>query len=116
MKQTDALVLDKIAEQVLSADILEEMISRTLAAAANTEAEHLERAQRELRTVEVQINRFVEAIGRGGDVPELASALKKAQTRRAELNQTIAALERHRTQLKRGCARTLNDGSMSGAT
>jgi hypothetical protein len=90
-----------IADQVLSVDILEEIIARTLAAAAKTNpAEHLAQLQRELRSVESQIPRYVEAIGRGGDVPELASALKRSQARRSELTQTIAALERQREQLK----------------
>ena len=72
-----------------------------MAAAAHTNpAERLEQVRRELRTVETQISRYVDAIGRGGDIPELASALKRSQTRRAELNQAVAALERQQEQLK----------------
>ena len=83
MKQTDALVLGAIADQVLSVDVLEEIVQRTLAAAAKTNpAEHLDQVQREIRSVETQVHRYVEAIGRSGDIAELASALKRAQARR----------------------------------
>jgi hypothetical protein len=53
MRQTDALALGAIADQVLiSADVLEEIIARTLAAAANTDpAEHLEQLQRFFRVM-----------------------------------------------------------------
>jgi hypothetical protein len=100
MKQTDAVVLGDIARQVLSADIIEEMVARAVAAAQQTNPEQrLAEVSKELRSVETQIHRFVEAVGRGVDVPELVAALKKAQTRRAELTRTIAALERQREQL-----------------
>ena len=66
MRQTDAIVLDKIAQQVLSVDVLDEIVANAIAAAQRTDpAERLQQVKRELRSVQTQVSRYVDAIGRG---------------------------------------------------
>jgi hypothetical protein len=83
MDAIDRAVLNEIAKQVPSPDIIGEMIDRAVAAATarNPETE-LDRLRRELETVDAEIGRYVQAIGAGGDVPELVAALKARRTRR----------------------------------
>jgi DNA invertase Pin-like site-specific DNA recombinase len=96
MDAIDTKVLAEIARQVLSPDIVEEILERAAAAAAKIAPEaELDRLRREVLDVEAEIVRFVEAIGRGGDVPELLAALKGRRERKTQLLSAIGAAERH---------------------
>jgi site-specific DNA recombinase len=101
MEQTDSLVLGKIRDQVLTTDIINEIIARTFAAAkAKNPQDDLERLRREQTTIGTEIARYVDAIGCGGDVPELVAALKTRRTRRTELTRMIAAFERQTDRMQ----------------
>ncbi len=82
MDAIDSRVLAEIARQVLSSDIVEEIIERAAAAAANMGSHaELDRLRQELVDVEAEIACYVQAIGRGGDVRELLAALKGRRER-----------------------------------
>ena len=69
--------------------------------AQNPETE-LERLRRDQAEVDTEIARYVEAIGQGGDVPELLAALKTRRARRTDLVGKIATLERLGSQVVDG--------------
>jgi hypothetical protein len=106
MEGIDGAVLGETARQVLSADIIEEIVERTAAAAAarNPETE-LERLRRDQADVDAEIARYGDAIGRGGDVPELVAALKARRDRRTELARRITTAERQGNLIADGSLR-----------
>jgi hypothetical protein len=95
MEPTDRLVLGVIADQVLTADIVNEIVALTFAAAeTKNPQDDLDRLRREQTAIDTEIARYVDAIGCGGDVPELVAALKARRGRWTELTRMIAAFDR----------------------
>ena len=99
MTTIDDDVLQKIADQVLDPGIIEEIVARTLAAqSACNPAHEAEQRAAELQALDAEIARYVAAIGVGGEMSELVTAIQVRRTRRTELVKVMARLARQGEQ------------------
>jgi site-specific DNA recombinase len=90
-------VLDRFASTILAPDIVEAVIDQTvvrlLGERPDDQATERERLQDALQRAEVEIRRFTEAIGAGGELSSLLAALKTRESQRQTLGRQLAALE-----------------------
>lgn len=96
METLDAEVIAALRRDVLSADVIEDVIRRTLELRATTPgvvAERRERAQAELQRIEAELARYAEAIALGGPLPTILDAVKARENRRRDLKAQLEHLD-----------------------
>jgi DNA invertase Pin-like site-specific DNA recombinase len=97
MEAADAAVLDLVEDALLCPEVvaaaLEEAAARLRPDSASQAGER-RRLETELRQIEDQLGRFVQAIGQGGEIPELVAAVRERRAQRERLQHELAALDR----------------------
>jgi DNA invertase Pin-like site-specific DNA recombinase len=108
MPAADAAVLEQLKEYVLAPSVVEGAIRDAIAElqpAPEAVAPMRAGLQAELRHVEQEQERLVQAIAATGDVAVLAAAVRDRETKRAQLLRELEALDQERTVQERFDAR-----------
>jgi hypothetical protein len=95
MEPLEQAILQRIEQAVLSEDIITEAAERAIALyrqARASDSGRRERTARALQEVGREVERYVQAIGKGVDVGEIPEALARAKARREALTAELGAL------------------------
>ncbi len=116
MERTNEAVLRVLERDVLHPDVISKVVDKALDKFKASEIECKERRHslyKQIKDVDVEIERLVAAISAGGDIPVLVTAVKAANERRSALSSDLAEADsQHRSdadydQLKKDLKDTL---------
>lgn len=97
MTDIDAAVLGAIGGQVLSEDVVRDVVAGVIAALEpDTRASEATRVRAELAAVQTECGRLIEAVAAGGDMPMLVESLRARQTRVHSLQDTLGRVAEQR--------------------
>lgn len=93
MERTNEAVLRVLERDVLHPDVISKVVDKALDKFKASEIECKERRHslyKQIKDVDVEIERLVAAISAGGDIPVLVTAVKAAKERRSALSSDLA--------------------------